>query len=169
MDKVKEVLKDNIPIIIVAVVVIAIAIGYKIYENKRDSEIYESGLQSNEIVKFQPKVYEENEYRVIDVADQDIAVFYYKDILDKMVNDRKSLYQMLTKDERKSYKDFQEFDKEIEKRFHVNFKYNTLEEYSVKEKGNFSRTFVLLDSDNYLYQVYEYGVWNFEVEFIGYK
>lgn len=169
MDKVKEVLKDNIPIIVVAVVVILIAVIYKVVTNYQDSQIYYSGIMTNENVVYEPKKYSENEYRVIEVDKENVALNYYKVILNMMINDREALWNKLTVDERKSYlNDFKKFDSEIGGRVSRTFYNNTVTKFSFEEKSS-TRTIYIVDTDNYMYKIYEKGVWNFEIELMGFQ
>ena len=167
--QIKEIIKENIGVIIVAFVIITIAIVYKVVTNAEGKEIYQSDLLRGEREVEEIKKYEENEYQVKTIYKEDIPRFYYKDIINKMVNDPEELWNIVTENEKEeNNNDYKTFKKKIDKLIDIYTLSNTVKGYKIEEFTN-RREIMILDSDNYQYKIYENGVWNFEVDFIGYK
>ena len=102
--------KDNIVIIIVAVLMLAIVIYFpKFIKNKNNRDYYDSSLD-----KISNKTnYQANEIIPVYVNDQQMSRIYYKDFVNSVLSDVNSTYNLIDEDYRKKrfgdiykYKDY---------------------------------------------------------------
>lgn len=167
MDSFKKIIKENIPVITIALVLIASIVAYKVIDYVNGKKTYYSGLNTNESVKYENKKYEENEYKIINVSQEAMAQYYYKEIMNEVHNDPKLLWERISDVSKKEkYKnDYNEFLKDIAKIKTATSKMNTLTNYGVK--GENKNIYVLVDSEYNKFQVTENGVWNIKVDILS--
>ena len=147
--KIKELIKENIVVIVIFCVVVSIALVYKYVEEADGKKIYQSGLMSGEHIAKDIKKYKENEYQIKTIDKVDIPI-----LTDKKKKKHKNKYE--------------NFKKKIDQLVDINTLSNTVKGYKIEEFIN-RREILILDSDNYQYKILETGVWNFKVELLGYK
>ena len=156
--KIKELIRENIAVIIIFCVVLSIALVYKYVEEADGKKIYQSGLMSGEHIAEDIKKYKENEYQIKTIDKIDIPTFYYKDIVDKMVNNPEKLWDILTDKEKEKHKnDYKTFKKKLDKIVDIYTLTNKVKGYKIEEFTN-RREIMILDSDNYQYKIFENGV-----------
>lgn len=167
MDNFKKIIKENIPVIIIAVTLITVIVAYKVIDYVGGKKTYYSGLNSQETVQYENKKYEENEYKVINVDQETMAQYYYKEIMNEIHNDPKTLWSRISDESKKEdyNNDYDKFLEDIAKIKTVTSKMNTLTDYGVR--GDNNNIYILVDSAYNKFQVTEDGVWNIEVELLG--
>ena len=167
MEKVKNIFRENMVVIILLFVIIAVFIAFAIIDKINESKLYESPIMNNESIEYQNRVYEENEYDVAEVSNQDMALRYYRFINYYLTTNPEVVWDVLDPQQRKEYGKLSEFKRQINKMLNVNSMSNTLVKYGVDDSSSVERIFVLVDSENFAYTITEHGVWNFTVEIDG--
>ena len=160
MDSFKKIIKENIPVITIALVLIASIVAYKVIDYVNGKKTYYSGLNTNESIKYENKKYEENEYKIINVSQESMAQYYYKEIMNEIHNDQKLIWERISDISKK-----EKFLKDIAKIKTATSKMNTLTNYGVK--GENKNIYVLVDSEYNKFQVTENGVWNIKVDILS--
>ncbi|MDE5630444.1 MAG: hypothetical protein K2I70_02475 [Bacilli bacterium] len=165
MDRVKEIVKDNIIWIIILLVLIGFIVGYNIYNYLDGKEIYNDPMVTDrESIPYINHTYEANEYRVITVEKYDVINNYYKDFINKMVNNTKLSWDYISEEEKKNrFNDkYEEYEKYVSTITTVKTLSNKVEKYKIS-----SNTITVIDSANNMYEFEENGVWNYKVSFNG--
>lgn len=164
MDKVKKIIQDNLAWIIILLVLVVGLSAYGIYKYIQGKEIYNDPMLEQEHIPLVNYTYEDNEYRVITVEKYDVYNSYYKDFANKMINDPKSSWDYVSEEEKKNHfnNDYKEYEKYIKTIITVKSKNNKVEKYKVS-----NNKITVIDSEKYMYEFVENGVWNFKVSFKG--
>ncbi len=165
MDKVKEIIKDNLIWIIILLVLVAVIVGYSIYNYIDGKEIFNDPMVTDhESIPYVNYTYEDNEYRVITVEKYDVFNNYYKDFINKMINDTKSSWEYVSEDDKKKRfnNKYEEYEKYVKSVITVKTLSNKVEKYKVS-----NNTITVIDSENKMYEFKENGVWNYKVSFKG--
>lgn len=165
MDRVKEIIKDNIIWIIILLVLVGIIVGYSVYNYIEGKKIYNDPMLSEpESIPYVNYTYEDNEYRVITVEKYDVFNNYYKDFINKMVNNTKLSWDYISDEEKKTRfnNKYEEYEKYVKSITTVKTLTNKVEKYKVSNK-----TITVIDSSNNMYEFIENGVWNYKVSFKG--
>lgn len=164
MDKIKEIIKDNLVwIIIFLILVLGLSI-YGVYNYIQGKEIYNDPMLEQDYIPLINYTYEDNEYRVITVEKYDVFNSYYQDFINKMLNDPKSSWDYVSEDDKKNNfnEDYEEYEKFVKTIVTVKSQNNKVEKYKVS-----NNTITVIDSENYMYEFIENGVWNYKVSFKG--
>ena len=167
MNKVWKIIKENIPVIVLLLVVIAIFVTFAIIDKVNESKIYESPLMNGETIEYENKVFEENEYDVMEVSNQDMALRYYRYIINYLITDPEVVWDILDPQQRKEYGKLSEFKRHVKKILSINSASNTLIKYGVDDSSSAQRVYVVVDSEHYSYTITERGVWNITVKVNG--
>lgn len=163
MDKVKKIIKDNIIWICILFVLIGVLVGYSIYNYIEDKKVFnEPMLSEPENIPYVNYKYADNEYRVITVEKYDVFNSYYKDFINKMVNNPKLSWDYVSDAEKKNRfnNKYEEYEKYIKTIINARTLNNKVDRYKVSNK-----TITVIDSANYMYEFIENGVWNYKVSF----
>lgn len=166
-NKILEVFKENMIAIIVIIVVAAIAITYFAVDYFKEDPLYEPKVLLSEPPVYENIKYEENQYVLKEVSDQDMALRYYRYINYYLVTNPHVIWEKLDKDQRKEYGKESEFNRRLKNMLTVNTLSNTLIKYGVDDTLSTERVFTLVDSEHYSYTVIEKGVWNITVKVNG--
>ncbi len=165
MDKIKQIIKDNIVVIIILVVLVLAIGGYSLYNYLSGQKIYNDPmLGEKENIPLVNYTYEDNEYRVMTVEKYDVINSYYSYFINKAIKDPKSSWEYVSDNEKKKrfnnkYEDYEKFIKSL---ITVKSATNKVEKYKIS-----NNTISVIDSANYKYEFEENGVWNFKVSFKG--
>ena len=170
MDKVKEIISENKVLIIVLLVILSIGIAYFIIDYIAGKKIYNSGLNSNESVNYIEKKYDDNEYKVMRIDEVDMVQLYYKDFVNKMINNPQKAWEYTFQNgENNSInfgKKYDVFKKELDKIITKKTNSNIVVKYLYENEDDYN-IITIIDSENYKYEFYEYGVWKYKVSFRG--
>ncbi len=164
MNKFKDYVKKNylfVGLIVVVIIIFTILVVVRI--NNKNNLKFEP-IEGD--VAYEIKKHNANEYKIISVEDQDIAIAYYKDWIYLVVNKPEEAYQKLSKKSLKKYDTYEKFKEWVDRYKTVKTKDNTLTGYSFKQNGEHNEILVS-SSENMRYRFYEYSVWNYKVEIIG--
>lgn len=165
--KIREGIHQYRFLIIIGALAIVICFIYVVLENKKELEMYESGRDSSEY-EYELYQYEANEYKPINASKGELIIDYYKDFLYKMINDRESAWQMLTKDnkQKKFNNSYEEFDKYLNEILTKFSSTNSIVKMKAKNHNN-KNEFIIIDSEENYIIFYDDGIWNVEVELKG--
>lgn len=170
MNSVKKFISENKVLSIIFIVIIGIAISFFIIDFINDRKIYQSDLYNNEEVPYINKKYEDNEYKVVTISDEDIARHYYRDFIKMVVTNPEEAWKVTIQDGDEETIDFKEdykvFKSYVDKMVTKKTISNDIVRYHYK-KGNSYNIITVVDSENYMYEIYEYGIWNYKVGFRG--
>ena len=162
----KEILKENIILIILIVIIAVVSLVMAVTKNleKKDITDYSEVKDNNKISDKidTKKIYNENEYRVINVTNQALINAYYMRYIRMTVDNPKRSWDMLSVKGKEYF--FNDIDKYLQflddkKTIHTYFN----EVYQYKIEGG---TVTLIDTEDYKYRLIIYGVWDYEVEFV---
>lgn len=169
MDNVKKMLKENIPILVIALTIILIIIIYNFMDYLNGQKEYKSGLISTESVPYENKKYNENEYKIINVSEESIAMYYLSEIIYEIHNEPKKLWDRISETEKeKTYNDkYDNFEIALEKIITSTSNRNTLKEYGIHSNDLGKKVYILVDNEYNAFQITEDGVWDFEVKILG--
>ena len=167
MNKIKNGISQYKFLIIIAIVAVLLCVLYVIQEKKKESILYESGRDASEY-EYELYQYEANEYKPINASKGELIIDYYKDFLYKMINDRESAWQMLTKDnkQKKFNNSYEEFDKYLNEILTKFSSTNSIVKMKAKNHNN-KNEFIIIDSEENYIIFYDAGIWNVEVELKG--
>ncbi len=156
----KEILKENILLIIIVIILMLISLVTYFVRHYVKNESVDTPTVKE---KVDPnKIYELNEYRSIKVTRQSLINSYYSRYIKMTVDDPERSWDMLSK-EGKAYflDDIKRYVKFLKDKETIHTYYNTVVQY--KTNGN---VITIIDSENYKYNLYIYGIWDYEVEFV---
>ena len=165
MSKVVNYIKNNYIFVGIILLVIILFTVLVVVRLKDKNQNYSWSPIEGE-VSYDIKKHEANEYKIITVEDQDIAVSYYRNWIYLVVNNPEEAYKLLSKNSLKEYDTYEKFLAWVNRYKTVNTQNNTLKGYSLKKNGGHNE-FVILSSENMKYRLFEYSVWNYKVEIIG--
>ena len=171
MNNVKKIIKENIPFVIIALTLIAIVITFSVMDYVNGKKIYRSGLQDQESVPYENKEYKENEYKVVNISKETMAMYYLREIIYEIHKEPKKLWEKIPAvDKEKKYNNsFKNFEKELNKIITSVSIRNTLKEYGIKNNDLNQTVYILMDNEYNSFKVVEKGVWDIEVTLLGKK
>ena len=164
MNKFKEYVKHNylfVALIIFVIVLITILVIVRLVNKEKLSY---SPIEGE--VSYDLKVRDANQYNIIKIEDQDIAVAYYRDWIYLLINKPEEAYKLLGDKSKKEYDTYEKFQKWIKQFVTVKTKDSTLKAYKSKENGGHVEILVST-TESMRYRFIEYSVWNYKVEIIG--
>lgn len=167
MDKISTFIKENKLVVILFILTVLIAVGLFIY-NKSNVENLDKNLTEEEAtdVPYIKKNYEVNEYHNVSIDLIDLLNDYYHDYVNKIINNPKEAYEMLTSEAKEdfgnNYDDFKEY---IDKINTVTFRTGSVKEYRTN-KGRIPSYDIIDDAGN-RFTIYEKSVWDYEISFEG--
>lgn len=169
MNNVKRIIKENIPAVVIAVVLILIIVIYSVMDYVGGKKIYQSGLLSPETVPYKNKKYDENQYKVVNVSEESIAMYYLSEIIYEIHNDPEKLWDRISsvEKEKKYNNDYKTFKESLELIITSTSSRNVLKEYGIRKNDLGKSVYVLVDNDYNSFQVTEKGVWDLEVKMLG--
>lgn len=164
MSKIKEWFKKNyLFAALIAFILVLLIILVIVRVVNQGKNIYNPEFEAPTLII---KHHEANEYQIIQVDDQDMALAYYKDWVYLLVNNPKEAYEKLDKKSKEEYDSYEKFEKWIKQRVTVKTKTSTLKGYKFKKTGG--RNEILVSTtDNMRYRFIEYSVWNYKVVIVG--
>lgn len=165
MDKIKKVIKENLIWFIILIVLLLIVIVYFVINMINDKKIYNDAMLNGENIPYIPHNYGDNEYKVVTVDVYDVINSYYQKYIDKMLNDPKSAWVLLSEETKNESfnNDYREYQSYIKKNITVKTKENIVSKYRINNDG----VITVIDSENYIYEINENGVWNYTISIKG--
>jgi hypothetical protein len=165
MDNLKQALKENIKLIIIAVIIIAIALGVVIYNNLTPTLSYNPEIDEYNDVEYVKKNYEVNEYSVINMSEYDLLNAYLKKYVTLEVTNPDKAYEMLSDKSKESFdNDVSKYKEYISGIISINTKENTVTKY---RDGSSSNQIEIIDSESNKYIITEYAIWDIEITLNG--
>ena len=164
MNKVKEYIKHNylfVALVVFVIVLVTILVVVRVANNEKLEYIPEW-----EEIPYDIKVHDANEYKIIQVEDQDIAIAYYKDWIYLLLNKPEEAYNKLDKKSKVEYDTYEKFQEWIKQFVTVKTKDSTLKGYKFKESGG-ANEILVSTTENMRVRFNEYSVWNYKVVIIG--
>lgn len=164
MDNIKKIFRENVIIILLGIVIISVFLVQFISKQIEYSKKYESNLLNNGEIYYVEHTYEDNEYKVIDVDEFDVINYYYRDYIDKLINDPDAAWDILTDSNKKEMfgTDIDSFMKTVKQIVTVKTKNNKIEKYK-KQSGKYT----IVDSEDHMYTIEDNGVWNYKISYLG--
>lgn len=170
MNKVKTFIRENLALSLAVFVVIAILLTFAIIDFLKDHKIYESNLNNGNEVNYISKKYADNEYRVITMSDEDLLNRYYQYYIRNIVNHPEEAWKITYQNgENRAYNfngDYQSFLEYTKKIITKTTSNNEIKKYKITKDTRYN-IINLIDSENQMYEIYEYGIWDFKVAFKG--
>lgn len=163
MNKIIDYIKHNYLFVLLALLIIVLFVVFVVVRLKSRVDYSWSPIQGE--VAYEIKHHEANEYKIITVEDQDIALQYYKNWIYLVVNKPEEAYGMLSKESLKEFDTYEKFKTWVDRYKTVNTKDNVLTGYSYKTGGH--NEFIVQSSERMRYRFNEYSVWNYKVEILG--
>ena len=161
MSKVKDFIKENKWLLLIALVVIAASIGLYYYysqQNKRD--IPAPDLD----VDYKEQNYGANEYHPVTVDYIDLLNEYYKFFMDLQISNPKEAYNYLSEESKKKY-DYEKYEEYLKKTLTINSKTAEVTKYRVDK---YDKSIVeIIDSEDTKYTLKEKAIWDFEITLNG--
>ena len=164
MNKVKEYIKHNylfVALVVFVIVLVAILVIVRVSNNEKLEYTPEW-----EEIPYDIKIHDANDYKIINVDDQDIAIAYYKDWVYLLINKPEEAYAKLDKKSKVEYDTFEKFQQWIKEFVTVKTKDSKLKGYKYKKNGGYNEILVSTN-ENMRFRFYEYSVWNYKVVIIG--
>jgi hypothetical protein len=164
MNKFVDYIKKNYLFVgIILVVIILLTVLVVIRLNKK-TDVDWTPIEGE--IPYEIKKHEANEYKIIKIEDEDIAVAYYRNWIYLVVNNPEEAYKMLGSKSKKEFDTYEKFTKWIEQYKTVKTKDNTVTGYSYKKSGGYN-TIIVRSSENMRYRFTENSVWNYKVDILG--
>jgi hypothetical protein len=160
--------KLHIALAIVVILILVVGIFSYIHFSKNAED--EGGTYSPKYEELPSTVdVKVGEYRFINVSEQDLISFYYKDFIDDIRNNPKRAWERLTDKCKKDL--FKNSYEEYEKYLKKYYSYSSMDKYSVKKfkykQSSVTSKIEFVDSLNILYEIEEYSTWNYKVSIIA--
>jgi len=164
MNKIKEYIKHNYLFValiafIIVLVIVLVCIRLANKEELEYTPFYEA-------IPYDIKTRDANQYNIITVEDQDIAISYYRDWIYLVINKPEEAYKLLDKKSKEEYDTYEKFESWIKQFVTAKTKNSTLKGYKFKKNGGYTQILVS-STENMRYRFNEYSVWNYKVEILG--
>ena len=162
----KEVLSENKILLCITVLIIVIALGSTIFGIVKTNQKKNEKYPIPEYHEYVPKTFEKNEYREMTVAEYTLVNAYYTRYIRFTLEDPERAWDMLSHEGKDYFKyDYDKYLKHIKETKTIFTYKNNVFQYKIEEDGN-RQVITIVDSENYKYRFYVYGIWDYEVEFI---
>ncbi len=170
MNSIKTFIKDNKGVVIIFILTVLVAAALFIYNKVTYEEYTDKNLTEEEVkdIPYIKKNYEVNEYQNVTIDLIDLLNDYYRDYINKLINDPKTAYELLTVESKESFgNNYDEFKKYVDKINTLQLKTSKVAEYRTN-KGRIKNYDIIDTSDN-RFTIYEKSVWDYEISFAGKK
>jgi hypothetical protein len=164
MHKVIDYIKHNylfVSLIAFVVILLIVLVCIRLVNKERLSYTPISGE-----VAYDVRIREANQYNIIKMEDEDIAVAYYRDWIYLLVNKPEEAYKLLDKKSKLEFDTYEKFQTWMKQFVTVKTKDSTLKGYKITESGSHNEILVS-STENMRYRFNEYSVWNYKVEILG--
>ena len=162
----KEILLENKVLVTITVIVILFALGSTIFGIIKANKEKNTRFPIPEYHEYVPKTYKRNEYRPMYVEEYTLINAYYSRYIRLSLENPEKAWDMLSH-EGKDYFDYnyEKYAAHVKETKTVFTYKNNVFQYKVEDEGK-RQVVTLIDSENYKYRFYVYGIWDYEVEFI---
>lgn len=165
MNKFVNFIKKNWLFSILILLIIVIFTVIVILKVTKKNETFEYHPDYSEVY-YEIRNRKANEYRIMEVSDEDMAKSYYKDWVYMILNKPEEAYNMLDSNSKKEFDTYEKFEKWIDKYTTSKTKNGKILKYSYKTEAS-KNEIMILSEDNIRYRFYEYSVNNYKVEILG--
>ncbi len=164
--RLKEFVKTHKVIVIILIMLIVFSALIIFFKNREENKTYTSPEIEN--IPYDKKQYAKNEYRVINMQEEDVYELYYHDFLNKMLNDKEAAWNILDSETKaEQFNDrYDNYETYLKNNITKNTHNNKVLKYQVTEMGT-QRKISVVDSEGYVYTFNENGVFNYNVHIDG--
>lgn len=163
MNEFKKSLKENRVLLILLGVVVLVFTVFSLFRFILGNIVYQSGDKNGSIETYNMHHYEDNEYKVMRIEELDMVERYYQMYLNALLMDQEKAWSMLSEETKTSFHDkIEEYKKEMKKRITVKSKENKVRVYQKTANG-----YLVIDTENYQYEIVEKGVMNIKITLKG--
>ncbi len=163
MNEFKISLKENKWLLVLLGIVLLFLFIFGIVRIIKGNQIYQSEAMNDSTVDYIKYHYADNEYKVMQIEEVDMVERYYQMYLNATLVNEKEAWDMLSDETKNAFHDkIEEYQKELKKRITVKSKNNKVQVYRKTANG-----FLVIDTENYQYEIIEKGVMNVKVTLRG--
>lgn len=167
MDNIKNLIKDNYKILLILLFSLIIGIIVYTYYNYEYKKEYVRKSDNPEFSsEYSIKKYDANQYSGVTIELKDLIYEYYKDYINKSLNNPEEAYAMLTEESKKQFNnDIEKYKEYIKYQSSINTKNNKIIKY--RENKELIPSYDIIDSEDNKFRIIENAIWDIEIEIKG--